>query len=242
MNAITTDKSRSARFLALYNKLDSLMKERLGRDDGFSHTRMVNELARKDILFRRYESELKSLARLRNAIVHNRYPDQADPIAEPHEYVVNRYEKIIDQVFNPPKALSIAVRRKEIYTTTLEANAIRVMRTMNQNRYTHVPVLNNEKMIGVFSENTVFSYIAENRIFIEEQARIEDFLDFIPMEKHKGEHFIFIDRDTLVSDVEEMFRCELEGHRRLAVVYITENGRQDEELLGMITPWDIAGI
>jgi len=241
MNVMTTDKSRSTKFLALYNKLDSFMKERLGRDDGFSHTRMINEIARRDILFRRHESELKSLARLRNAIVHNRYPDQADTIAEPHEYVVSRYEQIIDQLFNPPKALSIAITRKEIYTTTLDANAIQVMRTMNNNRYTHVPVLEDDKMIGVFSENTVFSYIAENRI-IEDQARIGDFIDFIPMGKHKGEHFIFIDRDTLVCDIEQMFRCELEGHRRLAVVYITENGREGEELLGMITPWDIAGV
>jgi len=242
MEETTKDKSRSTKFLALYNKLDSFMKERLGRDDGFSHTRMINEMARKDILFRRHESELKSLARLRNAIVHNRYPDQADPIAEPHEFVVGMYEQIIDKFFNPPKALSIAIKRKDIYTTTLNANAIMLMRTMNNNRYTHVPVLENDKMIGVFSENTVFSYIAEKRIFIEDHAIIENFIDYIPMEKHKGEHFIFIDRDTLVGDVEEMFRCELEGHRRLAVVYITENGRQDEELLGMITPWDIAGI
>ncbi|WP_418790632.1 CBS domain-containing protein [Phosphitispora sp. TUW77] len=242
MKAKTTDTSRSTKYLALYNKLDSFMKEKLGRDDGFSHTRMINELSRRDILFRRYESELKSFARLRNAIVHNRYPDKAVPIAEPHKYVVTRYEELINQVFNPPKALSIAINRRAIYTTTLDANAIDVMKTMNENRYTHVPVLKEDKMYGVFSENTVFSYIAENKIFIEEHAVISDFIDFIPIEKHKGEKFLFIERDTLVSDVEKMFRIEKKRHCRLAVVYITENGSPDEELLGMITSWDIAGV
>ena len=236
------DKALSEEFISLYNKLDRFMKEKLSRNDGFSHTRMITYMARQHGMFRRHESELKSLARLRNAIIHNMYPDRAETIAEPHEYVVKRYQEIINSLLEPPKALSIAVLKKDIYVTTLEDNATRVMKAMNENRYTHVPVMDNGKMFGIFSENTVFTYIAEKSTCIRENPRIKDFADFIPLEKHKSEHFIFKDRDSLICDIEELFHRELEGHRRLAVVYITENGRSDEELLGMITSWDIAGV
>ena len=70
---------------------------------------------------------------------------------------------------------------------------------------------------------------------------IEEFRDFIPLEKHTSEYFEFVGRNALLSDVENLFRIGLKARKRIAVVFITEKGKQSEKILGIITAWDIAG-
>lgn len=78
-------------------------------------------------------------------------------------------------------------------------------------------------------------------ILIEKDAKIEEFADFIPIEKHGSEFFKFVPRNTLLIDVEEMFQEELHNKKRLSVIFITESGKPTEKILGLITAWDVAG-
>ena len=142
----------------------------------------------------------------------------------------------------PKKAILIAIPREVVYTTTLDDSAWKVMQTMNDKVYTHVPVMDGDKMIGVFSENTILSYLVHNKdSIIMQDARISEFKDFVPLDKHPSEYFEFVGRNALLIEVEEIFRRGLISKRRIAVVFITENGNPDEKLLGLITAWDIAG-
>jgi CBS domain-containing protein len=113
---------------------------------------------------------------------------------------------------------------------------------MNDKVYTHVPVIENNKMVGVFSENTILSYLVHHKdAIIMKDTKIEEFKDFILIDKHTSEHFIFVPKDALLIEVEAIFHKGLVNRKRIAVVYITENGKPEEGLLGMITAWDIAG-
>ena len=76
---------------------------------------------------------------------------------------------------------------------------------------------------------------------LAKDAKIRDFSDFIPIDRHESESFAFVSRDTLVIDIEDMFAKELRQEKRLAVVFITDNGDPNEKLLGLVTAWDIAG-
>lgn len=73
-------------------------------------------------------------ANLRNVIVHNTDKRHAHPIADPYDKVVEKYEKILLKVQNSAKAIDkIAVRRENIFVSSLDDSALEVMATMNKN-------------------------------------------------------------------------------------------------------------
>jgi len=235
-------KNLSEKFLQIYNEIDDYMRKQLKVEQYMDHGMLLRQMADKNRVFSEYYRDLKTFADIRNLLVHNPYKASADPILIPHEYIVNKYEEIKNQVLHPKKALSIAVPRSAIYTTTLEDNALDVMQTMNDKVYTHVPVIENNKMVGVFSENTILSYLSHHKeALIFKDMKIKEFAEFIPLEKHLSESFEFVDRNALLIDVEELFRKGLVNRKRIGMVFITNSGKKDEELLGLLTSWDIAG-
>lgn len=232
----------TSKFLSIYNEIDHYMRGMLNLQDYMDHGMLLRQMSEKNRLFERYYKDLKLFAELRNLLVHNPYPDSANPLIIPHSYIVKRYEDIRNAVLRPKKAMDIAVRREFIYTTFLNANALDVMLIMNNKTYTHVPVMDGEKMIGVFSENTILAYLVENKdTIILKETKISEFKDFIGLNKHPSEYFEFVPRETLLVEIEALFQKGLKERKRIAVVYITQNGKQEEKFLGMITAWDIAG-
>lgn len=235
-------KDISVKFLAIYNEIDHYMRNVLNSLEYTDHSVLLREMSDKNRLFSQYYKDLKLFSNLRNLLIHNPYPDSANPLIMPHDYIVKKYEAIRSAILYPKKALDIAIRRERIYTTSYDVNALDVMKTMDDKTFTHVPVMNKEEMIGVFSENTVLTYLVHHKdSLILKDTKIEEFKDFIGLDKHRSECFEFMNRNALVIDVELLFQKRLKERKRVAVVYITEHGKQDEKLLGMITAWDIAG-
>jgi len=239
---MNSSRANSEAFLTIYNELDKYMRVKLGQDLWVSHTSLLRDMAERNNLFNRYPDLLCDMARLRNAIVHNPNKRTIEPIAEPHPEIVKIYEGIKDSVLNPPLALGqLAVPAEKIFTTTMASIAKTVMQVMNKHAYTHVPVIEDGNLLGVFSENTIFSYLVKNQVFVlDEGVKIGEFAEFIPMEKHRSEYFEFVPRDATVVDVEELFIKEIKNKKRLSVVFVTDTGDQGGQILGFITPWDLA--
>lgn len=151
------EKSNSIEFLEIYNDIDKYMRKLLNLDDYVGHTELVQKMASRNKIFSKYKDDLIQFAKLRNAIVHNPDKKYAEPIAEPHDFILNKYRNIRNKVKNPPLALeTIAIKSENIYTTNMKDIALHVMKEMNKKTFTHVPVIENNRLIGVFSENTVF--------------------------------------------------------------------------------------
>ena len=232
----------TSKFLSIYNEIDHYMRGILNAQDYIDHGALLRQISDKNRLFSDYYKDLKLFAELRNLLVHNPYPDRANPLIIPHGYVTKKYEEIKNAIMRPKKAIDIAVRREFIYTTTLSTKSIEVMQEMNDKTYTHVPVMDGETLEGVFSENTILSYLVHNKeAIIMKDTKISEFKEFIGLDKHRSEYFEFVSRNTLLAEVEALFQEGLQERKRIAVVYITENGKRDEKLLGMITAWDVAG-
>jgi CBS domain-containing protein len=159
---MTASRDNSKEFLSIYNEIDEYMRRRLNVDDRVPHKHMIDILIKKDKVFNRYKDDLFDFARLRNAIVHNPYEADADPIAEPHDFIVEKYRKIKNEILNPVRLIDIAVRDKNIYSASLDDNALDVMKRMNEYSYTHAPVQRDGLLIGVFSLYSVFAYLTEN--------------------------------------------------------------------------------
>jgi predicted transcriptional regulator len=226
------------RFLSAYNALDQYL--RAGRNDPrwLPHSVLITNSQEIPVSSK---LKLRTYADLRNAIVHSERGIDS-PIAEPHTDEVERYERLVQDILKPPSVMSKAVPVAKIFSVDYGNSLFEVIRHMNEKVYTHAPLLDSGCVVGVFSENTIFSYLGyHGEAILDSTLTIESVREFLPIESHISECFQFVSPLVPFRDVTRVFREMLQSRRRLGAVFITENGAPSERLLGMLTPWDIAG-
>ena len=77
----------------------------------------------------------------------------------------------------------------------------------------------------------------------DNQAKVKDIIAYTDIQHHDNEYFLLIDKKTTVVEVESLFKKDRYNKiKRLGAVFISDNGRIDGHILGMLTAWDIAGL
>ena len=185
-------------------------------------------------------NELEYCRQLRNLISHN--PRVYDGV-QPSRSLIELLENTTNKVLNPPLAIDKAIQRSAVLCAKMSDNVLPVMKEMSEKTYTHVPIIDDGRVIGVFSENTVFSYLVDEEIVgIEPTTTFEDLGNFLPLESHRAESFRFISKKTLLRDVVKLFDDAVKEGDRIGLVMITKSGKQEDKLMGIITAWDIVGV
>ena len=104
----------------------------------------------------------------------------------------------------------------------------------------HVPVLSDEKMAGVFSVITVFSHALTGKE-LTEGTKISEFRELLAMNGHRSGRFLVMGKDASYMDVRQEFERLSGPNDRLNAVFLTTTGDDKGELLGILTPWDVLG-
>lgn len=55
------------------------------------------------------------------------------------------------------------------------------------------------------------------------------------------ENYDFVPKDATYLSVRRKFEKVRGKNKRISVIFITENGKPGERVLGMLTPWDVLG-
>lgn len=226
-------------FLDKYRELENLIKHRKGQEyRGNSPVySYVQELYRSPHLKDQLRGEkLDSIRELRNQMAHKNVDGILNISIEAIEFL----DKEIQNIQNPLSAFDICVKLNDIHYATLKSNLNKVMDTMLSYGYSHIPVLDDNKMlIGVFSENTIFSiYKEEKNILNKENLSLNDIYDYLKINNHQTECFTFVNEKYFVNDIIKRFQKRKENNKRLTVIFVTKDGTQDSTLMGMITPYD----
>lgn len=232
--------SSDKELLTIYNEIDAFLRRNYRQDKYSDHIFLIQELSRSNRIINRHQAELRAVAQIRNSLVHNPFTG-AEPIVEIHPEVIKRYRAIRNALLNPDTALSIAVPTAKIFNVSLNSNLSKVLESMEKNIYTHVPVIKDDKMIGILSENTILAYLVESgEGIITKDMLVNDIAHLLPLEAHKSEKFIFLPRNASLGQVYGVFNKAIHKHERIGMVFITEHGKSEEKLLGIITAWDLA--
>ncbi len=227
--------------IKIYNEIDAFLRRQAGADRYADHSYLLQQVARTNRIIARYESELRSVGQLRNSLVHNPVSEAASPMAYPHPALVAWYKTVRDMLTKPTSALSIAVPGNKIYTASPTTNLHEVLQKMSDHTFTHVPIIKDDKMVGIFSENTLLTYLADNgEAIILKDMTMADFAGYLPLKSHKGEEFVFLPRTAGVGEVYDVFSEAIKVRHRIGMVFITQNGKESEKPLGIITAWDLA--
>ncbi len=150
-----------------------------------------------------------------------------------------KLEKIIEQIKNPPSAYSMST--KNITFATVDDNVHNFMNLMNEKNFTHIPIYEKNKLIGIFSENSIFNYLLREEIIeISKETTFNDIRDYISLDNCK-ETIKFVSKSEKYNDVTNYFIKKYKNGEKLACILITQNGNVGEKIEGLITSWDIIG-
>lgn len=225
---------RTHEFLNLYKLLEEALEERYGRQ-GRRYSSVVMEFIHSpegEI----WKEKMDVLREVRNIMTHT--PDiSGEAVITPAQGLVDTLREILAYVEKPPMALDYATRTQNILRASPEDMVLPLMRAMSRRGFSHVPVMRGERMMGVFSVSTVFSSVMQGSARVDDEARVRDFGDLLPVRNHMAEQFAFIGEQTTLPEAREAF--ERKEKRRMAALFITRGGEEDGKLLGMLTPWDV---
>lgn len=227
---------RSAEFIDLYKQLeDALETKYAGVKRRYSSVIFEYINSYESVPVR---ETLNICREIRNLLTHNA-DIGGEPILEPSASVMDALTKALEYVRRPPLALDFATRGDRILQAGLSDSVLKLMGKMEKNGFSHIPILDQGKFLGVFSVTTIFSYALHTPDWrITEETTLRELGQMLPVDRHI-ENYAFVDRNTTNMETRRMFERIVGKNKRLSVIFITENGGREEKLLGVLTPWDV---
>lgn len=226
-------------FLDKYKQLESITQRKYSTAISKSGDTPIHFLEQhRD--FVKYAQGLVSCRIIRNVIQHNQKLNGAFPI-EPSAQMVDFLDEVIQRVQNRKKCTQAGVPFSKMYCRTIDDTVSPTIDKMRKETFTHVPIIEERKVIGIFDENSLFCYIAEEGIVDLEGLTFRDILDYISLDEREMEVFSFHSRKTYLDELRDEFQRQFDMNKRLGVAFITENGKRNESVTHMLTAWDVIG-
>jgi FOG: CBS domain len=189
--------------------------------------------------YRKYSEDIMYCQDVRNVIQHKRKISFNAPI-EPTQEMIDFVERLTEKIKNRKKCYDIQIKFKDVYWQSLNGNVQSAMKTMREKMYTHIPIMENGQVVGVFDENSIFCYLADDGIVdIDEKLTFEAIKEYCTLNGREMEEFLFFKASSYVEELENEFEKTFRNGKRIGMVFLTASGKSTEELQGILTPWDI---
>lgn len=190
--------------------------------------------------YRSMKDELRYCRNVRNLLSHNPKIEGEYPV-EVSNGMIAFLDKVIKTVEHPKRAKDIYVPIDKVLYRTYNDNVLDAMIEMNERNFSKMPILDKGVVVGIFSENTLMSYLVDNKkMEIKDDMTFNDLSGYLPLVKHKAHDFIFVKEDMLLTEVVAIFDKALEIGKRIGLVLVTKTGNSNEKLLGIISAWEVA--
>ena len=164
------------------------------------------------------------------------------PLVTVNEGVIPFLDDVITRIKKSPTTANILIPRNDVFSASLSDMVYCVVDKMLEKIFSHVPVLDtDDRVVGVFSESTMLE-MTKAGIRDDGNTTLGDISQFLPCDKHTAEVFRFVPKNDPIAHLRDLCAKALEKHERIGMFFVTENGKADEPLLGILTVWDIAGV
>ena len=233
-----TTEDRTEEFLDLYKKTEDALEAKY-RNSRRHYSSVIIEYI-KDYESEPVREKLEVAREIRNLLTHTAKLD-GEFVVEPSAPVLDSLREAYEHITRPPLAIDYATKPEHILKANLNQKVLRLMEVMEKNGYSHVPVLDSGEFFGVFSIGSIFKYmLKKGGKGITPETTIAELGAQLDIKEHL-ENYEFVPRDTTYAAVRRKFEHPNGKHKRLSVIFITEDGSPRRRLLGMLTPWDVLG-
>ncbi|MBR4003008.1 MAG: CBS domain-containing protein [Clostridia bacterium] len=234
MTKAVKTKSNSERFIIAYNSIDYSLRTIYGFKRSISYADLIRKTVPLNSVVRKYEDDLIDYGRLRNSIVHKTNPNYV--IAEPHDEVVDEFEKIAKLIATPPTAFN-KVCNKEVVICGEHTTVKDVLEIMARTGYHNIPVYMNDVLQGVAISSKLIEVIGRKLIEgqdISTYLANTKVLDVITKDDESN-YYRVADKNMTIEKALNYFYI----NRKLSLIIITEKGTYNEKPIGIITTADI---
>lgn len=229
--------SKAEEYIQRFKELESVVKDTFGLNDWDSVT---NFLSKRDE-YRHYREEIKYCQEVRNLLQHKPKIKGEYPV-EPTEEMIKFLEKTIDSIKNRKKCGEIMIPISRLFYRKSEDTIRGTLSRMKEIPSGHVPVLDEGKVVGVFTAVSFLNMMADRKGEpVGKEMTFSDAKEYIGFESHDSEVYRFIKQSLYVDELKDIFEHTYSGGKRLAMVFVTTNGKADGNLMGTISPWDVLG-
>lgn len=226
--------SNAERFIEAYNLIDYGLRTIYDFKRSMSFSDVVRRCVVLNSIVRKYEEDLIDFGRLRNAIVHQ--GNKKYIIAEPHDEIVDKIEKLAKLITEPPTAIDM-VGNKEVISINFDLVVSKAMQIIYRTGYANLPTYEGEKLIGILNARKLINVLGQK---VDEGANIQEFIENTSVGEiihEMGEDYYYMLSDEKLTIDQAM--NYFENNRKLLIILITKGGKDSGKPLKIISSADI---
>ena len=225
-------------FLDKYKQLENTVRNEYNLSNNDS---VINFLiSNKE--FKAIENELDLCRDTRNLLSHNPKIN-GEYLVYPSEEMIKLLDEVIQKVTKPLKASNVMVKKSELCFRGMQDNVKEAMAAMKEHSYKYIPILEDGVLVGMFSAKTVLDIITSEGVdAFTDDVTFESISKYIAIENVSSKTFAFVGNSTPLCEVKDIFKEDIENKERINIIFVTQHGKSDEKLLGIITAWEIASV
>lgn len=218
--------------ISAYNTIDARMRNIYRGKGNLQFSDLVRRCAEINKTVKKYEEELMSIARLRNAIVHNSTREIV--IAEPCDEITSLATHIAKILSAPPKLNML--RQKNVKGVSVDKSVRDAICFCAREGYSNLPVYRGEQLVGMLNNRRLVRSLGDA---LQSGEDLEEFLDRnctdILRDDDFPRYYALLSRDSTVQEAIDAF----ENNRKLLAVVVTEHGRMGDNIINILTASDL---
>lgn len=186
---------------------------------------------------------LKTSNELRNVMSHKRN------VCVPTYEFLEKFKKIKKSIVDPIDCFDCCVKLSKVVYLNLNSTIKEAVNLLNKYNLSHLPILSDSKVLGVFSRSTLFDIYTNSNYKVldlslseEDSYTIRDIMKYCDINNHLNEAYLFVSRSTSILSLFHSLRKVSKDDKRIGLVFVTQNGKPSEKLLGVITQIDLLNV
>ena len=223
-------------FMKSFNNIEKNLRESIDAFRNVAFYELVEKNAETNKIVEKYSAELKTLADLRNFIVHG---DIGDPLAVAADKTVERISHIEKQLINPMKISEVFIN--SVIGVREETSFKALLDIIKEKSYSQFPVIGKDGFVGLITENGITNWLAKNAnddcISIE-GTTIKDVME---EEEEKESYGVLTSDDTLYEVIQKFETARKTDDKTFVIIVLKSSTEQIQlsDIYTIITPWDM---
>lgn len=225
--------SNAFEFIAAYNEIDARLRAIYKGKGNLQFSDLIRRCAEFNATVKRYEDELASYARLRNAIVHNSTKKER-VIAEPCAEATKEIRHIADLLCRPPRLQDL--KKKQLSYLSCQATLKEAFCSIAKSGFSNLPVYDGGRMLGILNNRRLVCELGKALAHGQsaDEALSATCADILRDE----DMYAYYKLLSAENSVQEAVTAFTENKKLLAVI-VTERSAHGDKIIDILTAADL---
>lgn len=223
-------------FIQKYKELETAVRTTYG----LGNEESIRNFLSHQPEFSRYQAEIACCQETRNLLQHQPMIRGEYPV-QPSDRLIEALDDLMARVVDKKTCKDIYVRARDVFSAGLGDSVKAAMATMRERHFSCIPIVDErDQVLGIFSEGSIFDYLAgEGIVELSDELNFDDLEEFIGLEGREDALYLFLPHSYPVDKLVNRIEHAANTAKRFQVAIITNTGDPSEPMQGLVTPWDV---